>query len=112
MPRYYVLNRLTLGSPSAAWWTSQQAGAGLRRKPWREEATPATLGSDSLSLRVLRLCHRILGSLQEVATTAAQNEDNALDTSDLNYFVQNATEVRRAKKEHAEPGLKISSDPS
>ena len=44
--RYYVLNRLTLGSPGAAWWIAgerPQATHALRRKPWREEATPASL---------------------------------------------------------------------
>lgn len=88
---YYVLNRITLGSPGAAWWTTTQhsPASALRRKPWREEATPA-------------LCQRILRTLENVADTAARNEDNALDFSDLNFYVQNATEVKRAKKEHAD----------
>lgn len=44
--RYYVLNRITLGSPGAAWWTTTQhsPASALRRKPWREEATPAPPG--------------------------------------------------------------------
>jgi len=89
---YYVLNRLTLGSPGAAWWTQPPGAAenpALRRKPWREEATPA-------------LCQLILRSLENVAETAARNEDSATDASDLNFFVQNASEVLRAKKEHAD----------
>eukprot|EP00913_Durusdinium_trenchii_P024370 g22879.t1 len=91
---YYVLNRITLGSPGAAWWTTTQhsPASALRRKPWREEATPA-------------LCQRILRTLENVADTAARNEDNALDFSDLNFYVQNATEVKRAKKEHADAHL-------
>eukprot|EP00435_Cladocopium_sp_Y103_P028877 s896_g7.t1 len=89
---YYVLNRLTLGSPGAAWWIAgerPQAAHGLRRKPWREEATPA-------------LCQLILRTLENVAETAARNEDGATDASDLHFFVQNASEVQRAKKEHAD----------
>ncbi|CAL1159747.1 unnamed protein product, partial [Cladocopium goreaui] len=89
---YYVLNRLTLGSPGAAWWIAgerPQATHALRRKPWREEATPA-------------LCQLILRTLENVAETAARNEDGATDSSDLHFFVQNASEVQRAKKEHAD----------
>ncbi|CAJ1353231.1 unnamed protein product [Effrenium voratum] len=85
---YYVFNGLTLGS--SPWWRGTEAVPSLSREPQEGEVP-------------LPLCQLTLRALQDVAEAAAMNEDGASDAaSDLNFFVQNASEVRRLKKEHAD----------
>jgi TPR repeat protein len=91
----YVSEGLTLGPAEGEWWQadSDQHMAAWRRKPRAAEDTTVELAR----------CRRALKYLSPVAQEAAFNEDHALDaTSDLNFLVEKAWEVARAKKEHAD----------
>jgi len=92
---HYVAQGLTLGATEGRWWLGQSEAedAGDPRQP-----QPAASAVEELAR-----CRRTFKVLVPVAEEAALNEDHLLDAvSDVNFRVEGAAEVQRAKKEHAD----------
>ena len=85
----YMLKGLMLGA--TRWW---QGSANQISVPAINRIPNEPSGRSGNSL-----CPVVLRALEVVAETAASNEDKGSDVSALQFYIRNATEARRAKKE-------------
>lgn len=83
----YMLKGLMLGA--TRWWQGSANQIGVPAI----SRIPHGHGSGN------SLCPVVLRALEVVAETAASNEDKGSDVSVLQFYIRNATEARRAKKE-------------